>query len=336
MKVHRIKAMVVAVVGLGLSTVTTGTALAADKVVYQLGWIPSGANGIEYFGKADGYFSKAQLDVEIRSGNGSSDALTRVAAGSADMTAVGIDAVFAAVARQKLPVRIIYSIYNKKPDSIHVSASAPIRNLKDLAGKSLATSVYSSVNVVWPLFLQKNGVDPASVKLMKVDAGTLAPLIASGQVDGALDWVTSAPGAASVLKSAGKSLRELKWSDYGYDGYGYVIVANETFLKEKPEVARRFLDAFRKASMVAVANPAAVGIAIAKVVPGLDAKVAGDEFGASVPLIDNEITKKDGWGSFSAERVRTTWDWVAKSQGLPGSALDPMSVIDMKFLPASK
>ncbi|CAG2150654.1 Riboflavin-binding protein RibY [Cupriavidus yeoncheonensis] len=336
MKVHRIKAMVAA---LALAALATGPALAADKidkVVYQLGWIPSGANGIEYLGKADGYFSRALLDVEIRSGNGSSDALTRVAAGSADMTAVGIDAVFAAAARQKLPVRIIYSIYNKKPDAIHVAAASPIHNLKDLAGKRLATSVYSSVNVVWPLFLQKNGVDPASVRLMKVDAGTLAPLVASGQVDGALDWVTSAPGAASVLKSAGKSLREIKWSEYGYDGYGYVIVANENFLKQKPEVARHFLDAYRKASMAAVANPSAVGSAMARVVPGLDAKVAGEEFSASIPLIENEITRKDGWGAFDAARVRATWDWVARSQGLPGNALDPMSVIDAKYLPASK
>lgn len=333
MKVHRFKARVVA---LGLCAATTGPALAADKVVYQLGWIPSGANGIEYFGKADGYFGKAQLDVEIRSGNGSSDALTRVAAGSADMTAVGIDAVFAAVARQKLPVRIIYSIYNKKPDAIHVAAGSPIHNLKDLPGKTIATSVYSSVNVVWPLLLQKNGVDPASVKLMKVDSGTLAPLIASGQVDGALDWVTSAPGSASVLKGAGKTLREIKWSDYGYDGYGYVIVANEKFLKEKPDVARRFLDAYRKASMVAVTNPSAVGAAMAKTVSGLDAKVAGEEFSASIPLIDNEMTRKDGWGGFSPDRVKMTWEWVAKSQGLPVNALDPMSIIDIKYLLPSR
>ncbi|MGO4329252.1 MULTISPECIES: ABC transporter substrate-binding protein [unclassified Cupriavidus] len=333
MRKHRLNAMVVAV---GLLAGVMGTARAADKIIYQLGWIPSGANGIEYLGKADGYFSKAQLDVEIRSGNGSSDAITRVASGSADMTAVGIDAVYAAIAQQKLPIKVIYSIYNKKPDSIHLIESLPVKSLKDLAGKKLATSVYSSVNVVWPLFLQKNGVDPASVKLMKVDAGALAPLIASGQVDGALDWVTSAPTAASVMKAAGKSLRVLKWSDYGYDGYGYVIVANEHFLKEKPELAKRFLDAFNKASVAAVANPTAVGTAMAKIVPGLDAKVAGEEFGASVSLIDNEISKKDGRGNFSPERVNATWDWVAKSQGLSSNVLDPMVVIDTRYLPGGR
>ncbi|WP_213956664.1 MULTISPECIES: ABC transporter substrate-binding protein [unclassified Variovorax] len=333
MKSQCLKSMMVAA---ALLLGAASSAVAADKIAYQLGWIPSGANGIEYLAKAENYFAKAGLDVEIRNGNGSADAITRVAAGSADMTAVGIESVYAAVAQQKLPIRVIYSIYSKKPDSIHLWAAMPFTGLKDLAGKKIATSAYSSINVVWPLFLQKNGVDPASVNLLKVDAVALAPLVASGQVDGILEWVTGAPTDALVMKSAGKEMRVVKWSDFGYDSYGYVIVANEKFLKERPEVARRFLDAFVKASAAAVANPSAVGVAMAKTVSGLDAKVSGEEFGASVPLIDNEISRRDGPGRFDAERVKTTWGWVAKSQGLSATALDPMAVIDQSFLPGAR
>lgn len=307
---------------------------AAEKVIYQLGWIPSGANAIEYVGVADGYFSKAGLDVEIRSGNGSSDALTRIAAGSADIGSLGIESVMAAMAQQKLPVKVIYCLYNKKPDSIDVPGNSSIKTIKDLAGKKIGTSAYSSINVVWPLFLKEHGVASGSVDLMKVDASALAPMMASGQVDGVLNWVTGGPTDASVMKTAGKTMRVLRWSDFGYEGYSQVIVVNEKFLKEKPEVVKQFLMAIAQARDASLADPVKAGEAVAKMVKGVDAKISGEEFAASVPLIDNEITKRDGPGRFDRALLKTTWDWVARSQGLSATAIDPAALVDERYLPA--
>ena len=48
---------------------------------------------------------------------------------------------------------------------------------------------------------------------------------------------------------------------------------------------------------------------------------------ASVPLMQNEISDAEGPG-FDAKRLATTWEWVAKAQGMQIDALDPASAID--------
>ena len=71
---------------------------AAEKVIFQLGWVPGGDNGVEYLAKTTGIFAEEGLDVTILSGNGSADTLTKVAAGVADLGLVGMERLMSAQA----------------------------------------------------------------------------------------------------------------------------------------------------------------------------------------------------------------------------------------------
>jgi NitT/TauT family transport system substrate-binding protein len=64
-----------------------------------------------------------------------------------------------------------------------LKACSPIKTIKDLAGRSLATATFSSSNALWPVIARANGLDPDSVKLLKVDNNALGPMLASGRVD---------------------------------------------------------------------------------------------------------------------------------------------------------
>ncbi|MDJ0929769.1 hypothetical protein [Breoghania sp.] len=46
----------------------------------------------------------------------------------------------------------------------------------------------------------------------------------------------------------------------------------------------------------------------------------------------NDISDKDGMGTFAPELLKTSWGWVAKSQGLETGALDPETVVNRSFL----
>lgn len=326
----RIKSLVLSMT---MSLAGLTSASSAEKVVYQLGWVPGGSNAIEYVAKARGLFAAEGLDVDILSGNGGSDTLTRVAAGAADIGIVGIESVMGALAEQKLPVKVVFALYNKKPDSIHVPASSPVKAIADLKGRKLATASFSSSNVVWPIFAKRNGLDPASVELMKVDAAAVAPMMAAGQADALINWVTVAALDAAVMKEAGKGMRVIPWSDFGYEGYGQSLVVSENLLSKKPEVVKAFLRAFVKATAIAIADPRDAGNAIHEIVPEVDPVIASQEFAASIPLIQNEISKKDGLGAIEANRLKTTWDWVAQSRSLPQDAINPAALIDMTYLP---
>ncbi len=308
-------------------------ALAVDKAVIELDWLPGGDKAPAYVGVAKGFFAAEGLEITIQNGRGSADAITKVATGAADFATGGIGALMEAAAQTPVPVKAILSVYTKQPDALFVVEGSPIKSLKDVVGHTVATATFSSSNTLWPVVLQENHIDIGAVKLLKVDPGTLAPMLASGQVDATINWVTVAPVTESVLKQAGKSLAIIPWSDFGLDGSGLSIFASEKAIKERPDVVARFARAMLKATDFSVADPDAAGEAVHAAAPTLEAPVAAAAFRASIPLIKNEISAKDGEGAFDPALLKKTWLWVAKAQTYPESKLDPEMLVDRSFLP---
>jgi NitT/TauT family transport system substrate-binding protein len=152
--------------------------------------------------------------------------------------------------------------------------------------------------VAWPLVLKANGIDPAKVDLLKADPGALAPMLAAGKVAGTINWVTVAPAFVKTLGETGKKLKVIAWSDYGFDGYGLSVFASEKILSERPDAVKKFIRAYVKATAMAIADPAAAAAAVKAMVPEIDLDVARAQFAASVPLMVNDISKKNGAGAF--------------------------------------
>lgn len=165
----------------GLVLTTAAPAFAADKVTFLLDWLPAGDKAAVYVAQAKGLFAAEGLEVTIQSGRGSSDVVTKLGTGAGDMGTGGLAALLQARAESKVPVKAIASLYTIEPDAIFTTEGSGINSLKDIAGKKIATATFSSSNVVWPLLLQANGIDPAKVELLKVDPGALAPMLASAR-----------------------------------------------------------------------------------------------------------------------------------------------------------
>jgi len=236
-------------------------------------------------------------------------------------------------AESGVPVKAVMSLYSKQPDAIFTTKGSGITSLKDVVGKTVATSTFSSSNTLWPVVLESNGIDASKIKLLKVDPATLAPLLAQGKVDATINWVTVGPGFQNVLKQAGKELNVLPWSGYGLDGYGWSAMAGDKIIKERPEVLRRYLRALAKSLQFTMANPDKAAADLKSVVPEADVAVIAAEFRASMPLLDNEISKRDGLGAYDPKLLATTWVWVAKSMNYAPTKVDPEKLVDRSFLP---
>ena len=306
---------------------------AADKVIFQLDWVPGGDKSAIYAAVKQGFFAAEGLDVTLQSGRGSSDAITKLASGTADVGVAGIAALMTAVAESNAPVKAVMSIYSKGPDAIFTVKGSGVNTLKDVTGKTVATATFSSSNALWPVMQQNLSIDPAQVKLLKVDPSTLAPLLAQGKVDATINWITVAPLFERVLKQAGKELVVLPWSSQGLEGYGWSVMASDKFIKERPDVLARVLKVLRKSFDYALNNPDAAAADLKAMVPEMDVKMSADEMRSSLPLIRNEISSKDGMGVFEPKRLETTWTWVAKSMNYPMNKINPESLIDRRFLP---
>jgi NitT/TauT family transport system substrate-binding protein len=315
-----------------LTGLFVSAAAAQDKVTFLIDWLPAGDKAVPYLGVKGGFFAAENLDVTVQSARGSSEVVTRLATGVADLGTGGISSLFQARASGAVPVKALLPIYTQQPDAIFTTKGSGIEGLKDVVGKKVATASASSSNVTWPLVLQQNKIDAAAVSLLRVDPGALAPMLASGQVAATINWTTVAPGFEKTLKEAGKELVVIPWSKYGYDGYGLSLFASEKMLKERPEVVRRFVRAYQKATEAALANPKAAAEALKAMVPEVDVAVAVAQFEASRSLMVNPVTQKDGFGRFEPARVAKTWEWVSRSMNLPLDKIDPAAAVDTSFV----
>ncbi len=308
------------------------SAQAADKIRWLNDWLPAGDKAIIYLAVEKGLFAAEDIDVEIMSGRGSSDVVTKLATGAADMGTGGLSALLQAKAGATVPVTAVLSVYTKQPDAVFVSADSGIETLDDLKGKNLATATFSASNVTWPLVLEANGMSPDDVRVTKVDPGAMGPMMSTGRVDGTINWITKLPAFNALMEQAGKEIRVLPWSDYGFDGYGLSVFASDRLIKEKPELVRKVLAIYRQAQKMAIEDPQQAGAALKAKVAEVDAEVAAEEFSASIPLMQNEISERDGAGVFNPILLATTWKWVAKAQDLPEDTLNPADAVSADFI----
>ncbi|MCD8521413.1 MAG: ABC transporter substrate-binding protein [Saccharospirillaceae bacterium] len=309
------------------------TALAADKVRFQLDWLPGGDKAPVYVGLQQGFFAEQGLEVTVAQGRGSHDAITKLATGNADIGLSDLVALLQAKAAENVPVSAVYSVFSEAPHAFFVRSDSGINSVADVAGKKIATSPFTSSNVFLPLLLDVNKVDETSIKLLKADPGALNPMLLTGNTDVVISWITDSEVYKSQAKEAGKTLTIIPWYDAGLEFYSTAVVASDRFLSERPEVAKRFIKAYAKAIDYTFRFPAESAAAVKAAVPEVDATVAEATIRSINGLVYNDASSKAGLGRFDAERLMTTWNWTAKAQGLDVSSFDPEQAVKRGFIP---
>ncbi|MEF1312212.1 ABC transporter substrate-binding protein [Vibrio mytili] len=311
---------------------TSASSLAADKVTFQLDWLPGGDKAPVFVGVQQGFFADEDLDVKILGGKGSTDAITKVATGTADIGSADIVALMVAKANDNVPVKAVYSIFNKAPYAFYTLDSSGIESVKDVSGKTIVTSPFTSANVFLPIMLKKNGVDENSIKVLKADPGALNPMLITGQSDVMISWMTDRVKNTEQAEQAGKKLNVLPWYDAGLEFYSSSIIASDKFMSENPDVVKRFIKAYAKAVKYTWTNPEQSASDVHKMVPDVDVTQASDTIKSIRSLVMNEISEQDGVGVFTPIRLKETWKWTAEAQGLALSKLDPETVVSRQFI----
>jgi len=309
------------------------TAHSAERLTYMNDWLPGGDKALPFYGVQKGLFAKAGLDVSVQTARGSSEAITRIGTGVADVGSGGLAALLQAKSQSSVPVSAVLSIFPLQPDAIFTAEGSSIKTLKDLEGKKIATATFTSSNVIWPLILKANGIDESKVTLIKVDPAALLPMLATGQVDGTINWSTASPAFVKALGEVGKKLKIIPWSEYGFEGYGYSLFAADKLIAERPDTVRTFVKVFAEATKMALADPKGVAACLKVTFPEMDVDLIEQQFQTIVPLIDNPVSKAEGFGTFTKDRLFKTWEWTAKAQNIPLDKIDPEKTVDRSFIP---
>ena len=155
-------------------------AQAQDDVRLRLNWMYYGSHAGFALGKDKNYYKDAGINLDIRSGNGSSSAHRLVANGDSDF-AYGSCAAMTTLAAQGAPLVSVGVIDAMGTEAIIVRPDAGVKDITDLMGKKLLTTANAGVNTFYPLVLKNAGLTESDINLP--DCCINRGRAASGSVD---------------------------------------------------------------------------------------------------------------------------------------------------------
>lgn len=307
--------------GLGFSA-----AFAQTPVTFQLNWTAGGPNAGFAAAVGEGYYKAAGLDVTIVQGNGSGNTAQLVASGRSQLAYADAVAVAQLVAKGA-PMKIVSTVYQSNPNAVNALKKTGIKSIADLKGKKIGVPAGGSQGPMLPLLLQANGLKETDMTLMNMPVAAMVPSLLQGQVDAILG---STDAYQIQLEMQGAELDNYPFADHGVPTVATSIFASSDFLKQNPEVVKKFIAASLKGWSFALDNPAKSIEHVKKIFPDVNVKLATAELAAITPLFCSGGAKYIGKAE-DAHWVRTQ-KLLSEVKLLP-EGQDPKSYYTSEFLP---
>ncbi len=218
--------------------VLVGSADAApnQRVVFMTDWKPEAEQGGYYEAKALGLYAAHGLDVEIRSGGTGANPQQLMAAGAVDM-AIGSNSFIALnLVKAGAPVVAVMASFQKDPEVLILHPDDPAAGVADLKGRPIMISD-ASIDTMWSWLKANYGFADSQIRKY---SGSPAPfLIDKTAVQ--QGYVTSEP--LTIERAGGFKPKLFLLADSGYLTYGSLVLVNRSWIQEKPEIVRAFVDA---------------------------------------------------------------------------------------------
>lgn len=250
-----------------------------------------------------GFYLEEKLDVELLEGNGAPTTARVVGNGTYNLgVASGSATVMARVAG--IPVVSLAVINQHTPVVVYSLAEKGINTPQDLIGKRIGVNIGGTKHREFQALLRKLDISETSIELMGMSEASPAPLLA-GQVDAMLGYTEDQP---VTIELRGQAVNRIALADYGIDIYSTNILANQSFLKENPDLVHRFMRATVKGWEYAIAHPEEAVAAYMAKRPESDEPFNRANFKYLTPLLHSPDTEKMGFGAQTEARWAYTQD----------------------------
>ena len=230
-----------ALAGLGALAAAPAALRAADLPAIRIGAAPTDATAQHYYGQDLGMFAAAGLSAEISPLRNSGALIAGLVGGSLDVMTSTVVSV-AQAHNKGIDLRCIAlgNVYNGPPPQavVVVAPNSPIRTGADLNGKTVAVNGLGDLTqVALAAFIDGNGGDSKSVKMLEVPFPGVAAALAQGRIDAALLVEPFTSAAGNQVKILGDAQAAI--------GRGYMVTgwyAKADWLNANRDVARKFVD----------------------------------------------------------------------------------------------
>jgi NitT/TauT family transport system substrate-binding protein len=246
------RAVTFAVAGMALLGVQPTSA----QEMVRIGWPAGFASNMAHltFAKELGIFKEENLDYEVISMQGTFPVVQQILSGGLHTGYVGVETVVNAAQPNATatPLRFIYNYTRQSIWEIVVPADSPIKDIKDLKGKTIGIAGPTFGNVpVTKAALGVVGVKPDEYTLFAVGTGATAfRALTTKQVDALNLWDTM----HATLEASGFKLRRIPSPNEFESNPSHGFAVNEDLLKKNPDFVARFGRAIVKSIVACNAN----------------------------------------------------------------------------------
>jgi NitT/TauT family transport system substrate-binding protein len=287
--------------GGGSGTTTSDSGKKLDKVTLTLNWYPYGEHAPFYYGKQRKIFEKHGIDLTIRAGQGSQKTVQATGAGQTEFGWADTPALLSAV-DQGIKVKSLGVVLQTTPSSVQFFDDQHVSTPADLKGRTIAGTAGDALTKTFPIFLKKNGMSEADVKIQNTDpAGKIAAVI-SGKTDALLGYASDQ--GPTMQDKAKRKVSYLRFSEHGLNFYSNGLIAGQKILSGRAELAGRMAKAVSESWAAAEKAPAPAVAAMEGASGQLPPKsVLTEQFRTTLTLLHTESTRGKAPG------VNTEADW---------------------------
>lgn len=300
---------------------------AADKLVFVTDYGLYGRHAYYFVAMEKGYYARENLEIEIVRSQGSANTIKQVANATAQVGFADGFAVVLGRANDDIPVKLVAMIYPKPPHAVYVLKELGIAKPKDLEGKTLADTAFSSVPKLFTTYARAAGFDASSVKWIAANSDALPGMLTAKRVDGIGQFTVGEPLLAAT--AAPKEVLGLPYSDAGLDYYSNGLVASDTMIESNPDLVRRFVKATLDGLKAAIADPKEAGEIMHKYHREIDVDIAIRE---TKKVKELAVQPNAALGTIEPGRVQKTIDVVGATYTLKRT-ISPPDVYARGFLP---
>jgi NitT/TauT family transport system substrate-binding protein len=194
------------------------------------------------FGMAKGFFAAQKLKIDLQPSQGGATTVPALVSGKIQVAGSNVVSLLIA-ASKGLPIEAIapgtsaHGAGEKDFGALMVARASPIRDVKQLAGKTVAVNTLNNIaEVVVKASLQKSGVDPSNVKLREVDFPEMGAALAKHDVDAAFliePFVT-------IARKAGDRIVDYSYVTTEPNLQVGAYAVSRTFARQNPDAVKRY------------------------------------------------------------------------------------------------
>jgi NitT/TauT family transport system substrate-binding protein len=221
-----------------------------------MSWLPQGSMAGVFVAIESGLYAKHGLEVEALRGFGGIRTVNELDQGLfefayADPLAIALNRANGGHAR------LVAALNQRWPAGLCFDASRhALRTPADLGGLTLGGGQNSPMQVIVPVWLRNNGVDPASVKLLQLDPSVVAASVLEAKIDAGECWLgNSVPVYRKRATEAGVALGMLEYAAFGLDMYGAGIATTDALIESEPATVAAFVTATLEGYALALQKP---------------------------------------------------------------------------------